>query len=213
MTPHEGQEPNPSQRRERLRYDRGLRKTQSRPETVDLTMKTGPRRTEEPLSTAAPLWQADMSLTETRETPPTTKQRMAENQGRSGKHPQQQQTLVARGKNSSKEVKKIQGAWTTKQEEPPSENNKDREGELPPKEGRNQDRTAALLPSLNKRQRKKPRREQQKERATRGQGDRMPHQKPHEHPIQEQQEGPKDSNQTTWPTRAGEGQAEKSEGG
>ena len=48
---------------------------------------------------------------------------------------------------------------------------------------------------------------------TRGQGGRMPHQRPHKHPIQEQQEGPKDCDPTTWPARAGEGQAEKSEGG
>ena len=44
-----------------------------------------------------------------------------------------------------------------------------REGELPLKEGRNQDKTAAFLPSPNKRQRKKRRREQQKER-----GDKRP---------------------------------------
>ena len=96
-----------------------------------------------------------MSLTETKETPPTAKQRMAENLGQYGKHPEQQQTLEARGKNSSKEVKKIQGAWTTNSRNRQAKTTRTREGELPSKEGRNQDRTAAFLPSLNKRQRKK----------------------------------------------------------
>ena len=150
-----------------------------------------------------------MSLTETGETPPTAKQRMAENQGQSCKHPEQQQTLEARGKNSSKGVKKIQGAWITNNRNRQAKTTRTREGELPPKAGRNQDRTAAVPPSLNKRQRKKTQTKQQKER-----GDKRPRRQnvAPETPRAPQTGaagGAKRLRPTTRIARAGEGQAEK----
>ena len=75
------------------------------------------------MNTAAPLGQANKSLTENQATPSAAKPRRADNQGLSATTPSYQQTLEARGKNPSKEFKKTQGAWKTKLLEPPSENN------------------------------------------------------------------------------------------
>ena len=81
----------------------------------------------------------------TRVTTSAAKLQRADNQGPSVTTPRYQQTLEARGKNPSKDSKKTPGAWTTKLQEPPSEN-QDKGRRVPPKEGRNPGRTAAYQP-------------------------------------------------------------------
>ena len=121
-------------------------RTQSRPETGDPIVKTrntaGPRNPEalqphegKPTST----WQRTWVTTS------TAQLRRVDNQGSTVTTPSHQQTLEVRGKNPSKDSKKTPGAWTTKRQEPPSEN-QDKGRRVPPKEGRNPGRTAAYQP-------------------------------------------------------------------
>ena len=133
----------PTQKEGKQRHNRGLRKntdpTWDRWPNVKTRITTGSRNPEaqqrhegKPTST----WQI------TRVTTSTAKLRRVDNQGTTLTTQSHQQTLEARGKNPRKDFKKIPGAWTTKRQEPRSEN-KDKGRRVPLKEGRNLGRIAA----------------------------------------------------------------------
>ena len=120
------------QKEGKQRHNRGLRKntdpTWDRWPNVKTRNTTGPRNPEalQPHdSKPTSIWQR------TRVTTSTAKLRRADNQGSTWTTPSHQQTLEARGKNPSKDSKKTLGVWTTKRQEPPSENQD--KGESSPK--------------------------------------------------------------------------------
>ena len=120
-------------------------RTQTWPETGDPTWRPGTPQDQGIQRHCSPMRASRQVPDKNQGTTSTAKPRRVDNQGLTLTTSSQQQTLEARGKNPSKDSKKIPGAWTTKRQEPPSEN-QDKGRRAPPKEGRNPGRIAAYQP-------------------------------------------------------------------